>query len=153
MLTAVSSLNCDVFRPAARLTVVQHLARPPLGPRAMSDAWDAPTILREKKAALLAGRLKRKKEASSESPASSKKRKTRQAEADNADDDALAPRDVAEATSVLLCMVPEYNTVILVGSECVGLGGDAFGRKALGSCPLHYRRPGTSHLGTGQRCL
>lgn len=37
-LTAVSSLNCDVLRPAARLTVVQHLARPSLGPRAMSDA-------------------------------------------------------------------------------------------------------------------
>ena len=98
----------------------------------MSDAWDASSISREKRASLLAVRLKRKKDDGWSLADSSKKRKSRAPAADSADDDSFSPRDVAAATSMVLCRVPEYNRMILVGSDCVGLGGDAFGRKLLG---------------------
>ena len=43
---------------------------------------------------------------------------------------------------MVLCMVPEYNRVIIVGSECVGLGGDAFGRAPV----ARWEPPETARL-------
>ena len=105
----------------------------------MSDAWDASSISREKRASLLAVRLKRKKDDGWCLADSSKKRKSRAPAADSADDDSFSPQDVAAATSMVLCAVPEYNRMILVGSDCVGLGGDE--RRLRNAAPeCHGRR-------------